>query len=125
MRYFFFITFLFYSSSIFSIDTKANEAIVIDYNTNEVLFEKNSDSKISPASLTKIMTAYIVFDRINNSSLTSLIIALSGVSAFFTFPPGNSQKLDNFLFFGLNDINTFPCQSINATMETYIFFFFN
>ena len=30
-----------------------------------------------------------------------------------------------FLFFGLNDINTFPCQSINATMETYIFFFFN
>ena len=71
MRYFFFITFLFYSSSIFAIDTKANEAIVIDYNTNEVLFEKNSDSKISPASLTKIMTVYVVFDRINNSSLTT------------------------------------------------------
>ena len=53
-----------------AIDTKAEEAIIIDFNTNEVLFEKNADLKIEPASLTKIMTTYVVFDRLKNTNLT-------------------------------------------------------
>ena len=35
-------------------------AIVIDFDTEEVLFEVNADTKNYPASLTKIMTLYIV-----------------------------------------------------------------
>ena len=50
-----------------SIDTKASQAIVVDYDTNEILFEKNSDVKIIPASMTKIMTVYVAFDRIKNT----------------------------------------------------------
>ena len=71
MKFFiFFIFFLFFSFQSKAIDTKAEEAIIIDFNTNEVLFEKNADLKIEPASLTKIMTTYVVFDRLKNTNLT-------------------------------------------------------
>ena len=44
-------------------------AIVVDFDTKEVLFEKNADTKNYPASLTKIMTLYIVFDYIKKGKL--------------------------------------------------------
>ena len=58
------------SFPVLSIDTKAMQAVVIDYNTNEILFEKNSNSKVIPASMTKIMTVYVAFDRIKNTDLS-------------------------------------------------------
>ena len=64
------ITFLMISFSASGIDTKANQAVVIDFNTGEILFEKNSDSKMPPASMTKIMTVYVAFDRIKNTELS-------------------------------------------------------
>ena len=54
---------------LFAIDTKAEQAIVIDFLNNEVLFEKNSNQKIAPASMTKIMTVYAAFDRLKNTDL--------------------------------------------------------
>ena len=44
-------------------------AIVVDFETREVLFEKNADTKNYPASLTKIMTLYIIFDYIHKGKL--------------------------------------------------------
>ena len=51
-----------------NIEVKRNcrSAIVIDAINGEILFSHNADRKIFPASLTKMMTAYIVFDAINN-----------------------------------------------------------
>ena len=37
-------------------------AIIIDFDTQETLFEINADTLNYPASLTKMMTIYIVFD---------------------------------------------------------------
>ena len=68
--YLFVIIVFFHISNSWAIDTKANQAVVVDYSTNEILFEKNSNQKIIPASMTKIMTVYAVFDRINNTDLT-------------------------------------------------------
>ena len=59
--------FILIPTKIFAIDTKAEQAIVIEFNTNEVLFEKNSNNRIIPASMTKIMTVYVAFDRIKKS----------------------------------------------------------
>ena len=53
-----------------AIDTKAEQAIVIDFDTNEVLFEKNSNIRVIPASMTKIMTVYVAFDRIKNTNFS-------------------------------------------------------
>ena len=39
-------------------------AIVMDGRTGEVLYEKNADAWLHPASLTKMMTLYITFGEI-------------------------------------------------------------
>ena len=44
-------------------------AIVIDFDSQEVLFEVNADTKNYPASLTKIMTLYILFDQLEKGHL--------------------------------------------------------
>ena len=52
------------------IDTDAEMAVVIDAYTGKVLFEKNKDKKTYPASMTKIMTTLIVFEKLSNGTLT-------------------------------------------------------
>ena len=51
-------------------DIKARTAILLDYHSGEVLFEKDADRKIFPASMTKIMTSIIAFDLIKNGELS-------------------------------------------------------
>ena len=51
-------------------DVKARTAILLDYHSGEVLFEKDADRKIFPASMTKIMTSIIAFDLIKNGELS-------------------------------------------------------
>ena len=70
MKLFFLLFILFFNFEVLAIDTKAEQAIVIDYNTKEILFEKNSNFRIMPASITKIMTVYVVFDSLKNSNLS-------------------------------------------------------
>lgn len=48
----------------------AESAIVIDHNTGEILYEKNSDANMVPASITKVMTAYIVYEEIEAGNLS-------------------------------------------------------
>ena len=64
------VSFVLFTSKLYAIDTKAEQAIVMDFDTNEILFQKNSNIKTSPASMTKIMTVYAAFDRIKNTDLS-------------------------------------------------------
>ena len=59
-------------SNILDITTPAKQVIIYDHEANEVLFEKNSDDLMKPASMAKVMTAYIVFDRIKDNTLNML-----------------------------------------------------
>ena len=43
--------------------------ILHDYHTGKVLAENNADAKLAPASLTKIMTVYVVFTELSNGHL--------------------------------------------------------
>ena len=47
-------------------ELNARSAFVIDANSNVILYEKKADIKMYPASLTKVMTAVVVFDNVNN-----------------------------------------------------------
>jgi len=49
--------------------TSAKQAILMDVNSGQVLFKKNENEKISPASITKVMTSIIAFDLIKNREL--------------------------------------------------------
>ncbi len=48
---------------------EANAWILIDYDSNKVLAENKPDKKIEPASLTKLMTAYLAFSAIKEGRL--------------------------------------------------------
>jgi D-alanyl-D-alanine carboxypeptidase (penicillin-binding protein 5/6) len=50
-------------------DVKARTVILLDYLSGEILFEKDADKSIYPASMTKIMTAIIAFDLIRSGDL--------------------------------------------------------
>lgn len=55
--------------SQFAVDTSATHAILMDARTGQVLFEKAADDRVAPASLTKLMTTYIIFEKLANGSL--------------------------------------------------------
>ena len=55
---------------IHAIETRAYSAVILDSNSNIILFEKNSDVKQGPASMSKLMLTYIVFERLQNNTLS-------------------------------------------------------
>ena len=64
------ITLLLTLSSNAAFDIKARTAILQDSLSGEILYEKEPDKSIYPASMTKIMTTIIAFDLIRNGDLT-------------------------------------------------------
>lgn len=59
----------------------AKSYLLYDYNSSQILASQNGEARIEPASLTKLMTAYLAFDAIKhgtlslNQSLTVPIVA--------------------------------------------------
>ena len=53
-----------------AIETTAREAIIVDATTGRVLLEKNADDSMPPASMSKIMTTYLVFERLKDGRLS-------------------------------------------------------
>lgn len=51
-------------------ELKARSYNLIDFNSGKVLASKNADLKLAPASMTKIMTALIVFRELNHGNLS-------------------------------------------------------
>jgi len=63
------LTLLLTVNSNAAFDVKARTAILQDHLSGEILFEKDADKSIYPASMTKIMTAIIAFDLIRSGDL--------------------------------------------------------
>lgn len=55
---------------------------LIDADTKEVLLSKNADARIPPSSMTKIMTAYVVFDQIQKGKISLNSQCLIGKDAW-------------------------------------------
>ncbi len=64
------ITFFISKSAHSNIEIKARTAILQDFLSGEILYEKEPDRSIYPASMTKIMTSIIAFDLIKSGDLT-------------------------------------------------------
>ena len=50
-------------------ETTARNAILMDFETGEYLFEKNITEAVPPASMSKLMTVYILMDKIKDGSI--------------------------------------------------------
>ena len=53
-----------------TIESEASHAVIMDYATGDVLWEKDGEEPMIPASMTKMMTAHLVFDRIRTGELS-------------------------------------------------------
>ena len=64
--------FVFFCQKLYSeINVDVDHIIVQDHHSGKILFERNADDKIYPASMTKIMTAIVTFDLLKKGE-TSL-----------------------------------------------------
>ena len=79
-------------------EIKATTAILQDYLSGEILFEKDADKSIYPASMTKIMTSIIAFDLIKEGSLKLEDKFIVSEKAWRLSQPGYSS-----MFIMLND----------------------
>lgn len=57
------------SSPVRGFETSAKSALVIDDLTSSVLLEKNIDKRIPPASMSKLMTLYMIFDALRDERI--------------------------------------------------------
>lgn len=51
------------------VETQARQMILVDYDTDTVIFEKNADELMPPSSMSKLMTAYMVFEQLEAGKL--------------------------------------------------------
>jgi D-alanyl-D-alanine carboxypeptidase (penicillin-binding protein 5/6) len=52
------------------LDTPARHALIIETDTGTVLFDKHAEERMPPASMSKIMTAYVVFSMLKERRIT-------------------------------------------------------
>lgn len=65
-----FLSGLIISTSAHAIDLNAESYYIVENKTGAVLLEKNADKQMGPASLTKMMTAFLIFDALERGDLT-------------------------------------------------------
>ncbi len=100
------LSFLTTKSYTAEFDVKAKTAILQDYLSGEILFEKEPDLQIFPASMTKIMTSIIAFELIKNGQLSledkffvsenAWRLSQAGYSSMFIMV-GDQISVDNLL----------------------------
>jgi D-alanyl-D-alanine carboxypeptidase len=67
----YFVTFVFFSlATSFAGLAAPYAAMVVDARTGEVLHSRNADTRLHPASLTKMMTLYIAFEAVQNGEIS-------------------------------------------------------
>lgn len=53
----------------FAFETNAKYAILMDYDTQDILFEKEAHTRTAPSSMSKMMTAYIAFEALKDGQV--------------------------------------------------------
>jgi len=101
-----FTTFFLVEFANANFDLKARTAILQDYYSGEILYEKEADNSIYPASMTKIMTTIIAFDLIKSGDLSlnekfiisekAWRLSTSGYSSMFIMV-GDEISVENLL----------------------------
>ena len=112
---------------------EARTAILMDYDSNEILYELDPDHEIYPASMTKIMTSIIVFDLLqkNKISLEDKIIisekawhmSQSGYSSMFIMPNDEvsiEDLLKGIIIASGNDACVALAEGVAGTEENFV-----
>lgn len=105
----------------------AEAAVLFDVNNSEVLYAKNAHEKLSPASLTKVMTALVALE---NGSLDQKLTATSNVlitearAQLIGLKVGDTMTLDQalrvMLLYSANDVAMLVAEGIGGTVDNFI-----
>lgn len=57
-------------NSVSAIETSAQSALIMEASTGNIIYEKNADERLRPASVTKIMTMLLIFEGLENKQFT-------------------------------------------------------
>lgn len=65
----FVVLYVVFTSASYAFSTKAKHALLIDADTNEILFQKNASSQMHPSSMSKLMSVYVAFDMLRQKQI--------------------------------------------------------
>ena len=128
-----FVNIFFYTIAVSAFDTTAKQAYLVDVLSGNVLLKKNEKEKISPASITKIMTTIVAFDLIKRGELKldekiriskkAWRMSSKGYSSMFIMP-GDKVSVENLLkgiiIVSGNDACVALAQGIAGTEEEFV-----
>ena len=111
----------------------ARQYILLDLASNQVLAERDADAQADPASLTKLMTAYLVFNAVRDKKLTleqTLPVSLrawaqrkGGGSLMFidtTMTPTVAELLRGLIVQSGNDAAIALAEGVGGTVENFV-----
>ena len=111
----------------------ARQYILMDLSSNQVLAERDADAQADPASLTKLMTAYLVFNAVRDKKLTleqTLTVSQrawaerkGGGSLMFidtTMKPTVAELLRGLIVQSGNDAAIALAEGVGGTVENFV-----
>ncbi|MCI9260519.1 MAG: D-alanyl-D-alanine carboxypeptidase, partial [Romboutsia sp.] len=103
----------------------AEYAILMDYETGQVLYSKNGNSKLYPASTTKAWTAYVVLKHVNDLNQVVEIKDLpivDGSSMYLKEGEAFTVKelLDALLIHSSNDVAMVLAKYVGGSVENFV-----
>lgn len=112
------------------LDIKAKSAILMEVNTGEILYEQNSDQRLPPASITKIMSLLLVMEAIDKGKLsTEDVITASEHAAGMGgsqiwLEPGEAMTVDDLLkasvIASANDAMVALAEAVSGSEEGFV-----
>ena len=85
------------------LDIKAKSVILMEPNTGQILYESNSDERLAPASITKIMSLLLVMEALDRGDITTETVVTASEHACsmggsqIWLEPGESMTVDDLL----------------------------
>lgn len=103
----------------------ALSALLLDSTTNTVLFEKNSQRPIYPASTTKVMTALLVLEKLPLDSMVTVSpTAIDVQETKLNLKPGEQYRVRDLLFAILlksaNDAANVLAEAVGGTQNAFV-----
>ena len=113
-----------------AMELSAKTAIIMEAETGKVLYEKEADQALPPASVTKVMTLLLIFDALEEGKIaledevtTSEYAASMGGSQVF-LEPGEKQTVDTLInciaVASANDACVAMAEKISGTEELFV-----
>lgn len=112
------------------VDITSKSAILVDYNTGKVIFALNENTKLQPASITKIMTLLLTLEAIDSGKIklddkvviSDYASSMGGTQVYLD--PGETQTVDNLIkaaaIRSANDASVALGEFVSGSNESFV-----